>query len=40
MLPQSGVIYGVVRLQPDIPALKEGLVVQKPIEIQVGKCFP
>lgn len=24
MLPQSAVIYGVVRLQPDIPALKEG----------------
>lgn len=44
VLPQSRIIYDVVILQPDIPALKKkkrgGLVVQKPIEIQVGKCFP
>lgn len=38
--PQRGIIYGVARLQPDIPALRGELVVQNPIEIQVGKCLP
>lgn len=41
-LPPNGIIYDGVLLQPDIPALKKkkGLVVQKPIEIQVGKYCP